>query len=254
MKKILLAALMAAVVTAVVFAAAHRRPAGVVTGESLLLTEPRFKTQVRTEGGLAGGPRGMPVTAAEGGERALDVGNISSYAIKDDIHPIEVITPQEMIFKAALWIAGIAGALLALFAAAALYLGREKKATPPDVEARVSLRALGGEVEARKIAAKDFYSKISRILASYLIGRYSLSGSEMTRTQILAALEAAPEAAGFVKSELEGMLARADSVRYFGGDAGVEDMKQDIEKVRGLIEATRLVDSQQSIVHSKIEK
>lgn len=239
MKKVLLIALAAAVVSAVVFAAAERRPAGVVTGENLLLTEPRFKTQIKTGGALAGGPKSMPTTAQEGGERPLDAGNISSYAIKDDILPIEVVTPKEMVLRAALWIVGIAGALLALFAAAALYLGREKKVTPPDVEALVALRGLNADVHEGKIGAKEFYSRLVPILASYFIARFSLERSEMTKTEILASLENIPEAEGKVRETAARILSAAESTRYFDGSAGKDEMIRDIESVKEIIAATR---------------
>jgi len=240
MKKVLLiGAVAAAIAAAVLFAVMPRKTVPIVSGESLLLTEPKFKTQVRTGGGLAGGPRSVSGAEAGGGERALDPGKISSYAIKDDMSPIEVLTPKEIILKIALWAAGAAGLIFALFLALAFFLNRPKTVTPPDVTALVALRGLNADVQGGKAGANEFYSRLVPIVNAYFIARFSLERSEMTKTEILASLENIPEAGETVRETLARLLSAAESARYFDGSAVKDEMIRDVESVKEIIAATK---------------
>lgn len=210
-----------------------------VTVESLLAREPRMKKKIKTGGGLVGPKSVVKDDESPDGGPARGARNLSEYAIKDSVGPKEPLTAKDVALKGLVWTASIGGAALAVLVALAFYLTRPKKVTPPDVEARASLLTLGADVNENRIGAKEFYSRIVRIVSAYLIGRFSLEKAEMTRTDILASLEKIPEASGKPRDILVGLLSAAESTRYFDGGADRGEMVRCIEDVRALIDLTK---------------
>lgn len=215
-------------------------PSSGIKINSLLASEPRMKKKVKTGGGLAGGPKSVAA-----GDKSTDRDEpsgprkLSDYAIKDLAGPKEPVTAKDMALKALAWIAAVGGTLLAILVALAFYLTRPKIATPPDVEARQALLGLAADVEGRGIEAKEFYSRIVRIISAYLIGAFSLKKAEMTKTEILASCGSIPGMAGKPREILEGILSAAESTRYFDAGADKEDMVRRIEDVRTIIGLTK---------------
>ena len=150
------------------------------------------------------------------------------------------------------YITPLAIAVGALFAVLAIYflatrLHRRKKAAEglkiqvPDPYPYAVERFGAGELE-KLLEREDFdgfYSELTDILREYLDGRFDVHALEMSTTEIGRALKEANEIDGFLKTDLLGILKRADMAKFAGLFPEFSDANKDIEKGRGFVEKTR---------------
>lgn len=159
-----------------------------------------------------------------------------------DIHDIK---PALAVGPDLTWLWWLLGALVLLgLAALAWWLWRRRKQkpveapapppVPPEVEALQALDALAAD---GRLAAKDYYFRLSAVLRRYMERRYGFPAEEMTSEELLPMLATLELDSGLTR-EVKTFCGRSDLIKFAGAPAGRSRMQDDLALVRRFVEQT----------------
>jgi len=140
-------------------------------------------------------------------------------------------------------IASIAGAVLALLAAAYAGWKRLRRAAPPVVvtpqdEARQALARLHDEHLPEHGHVFDFYVRLSDIVRRYVERRFGIRAPEQTTKEFLAEASRHPSIVEGHRVLLSGFLRTADRVKFAAERPGSTDCDRAFDAANGFVEET----------------
>jgi len=119
---------------------------------------------------------------------------------------------------------------------------------PPHVVAIRALEALHHRKLWQNGKFKHYYSELTDILRTYLVGRYGIGAMEMTSDEIVEALRAVPEEELPKKAsmDLTAILRDADLVKFAKAEPDAEQNENDYTKAYYFVEETKLQEAEPS--------
>ncbi|MEJ2039103.1 MAG: DUF4381 family protein [Desulfosarcinaceae bacterium] len=159
-----------------------------------------------------------------------------------DIHDIKPALAVGPDLQWLWWLLGIVLLLALAFLAWRLWRRRKKAPEekpappplPPEVEALGALDALAAD---GRMAAKEYYFRLSAVLRRYIERRYGFPAQEMTSEELLPELGRLELDSG-LRQEVSTFCSLSDLIKFAGAPAGQSRMQADLALARRFVEQT----------------
>lgn len=160
--------------------------------------------------------------------------------IRDIKGVVELLLKEKNRTKIIIVLASLAAVALVLL----LCLRRKKeKAAPPPVPAHVkafaALEALLAEGLLEKELYKEYFSRLSLVLRTYIEDRFEIRAPELTTEEFLAVLRQDPKFSYEQREMLRSFLGECDMIKFAKGETSVELAKEATDNIRNFIEQTK---------------
>ena len=160
--------------------------------------------------------------------------------IRDVKGVVELLLKEKNRTKVIIVLASLAAVALVLL----LCLGRKKEKTaPPPVPAHVkafaALKALLAEGLLEKELYKEYFSRLSLVLRTYIEDRFEIRAPELTTEEFLAVLRQDPKFSYEQREMLRSFLGECDMIKFAKGETSAELAKEATDNIKNFIEQTK---------------
>lgn len=160
--------------------------------------------------------------------------------IRDVKGVVELLLKEKNRTKVIIVLASLAAVALVLL----LCLRRKKeKAAPPPVPAHVkafaALEALLAEGLLEKELYKEYFSRLSLVLRTYIEDRFEIRAPELTTEEFLAVLRQDPKFSYEQREMLRSFLGECDMIKFAKGETSAELAKEATDNIKNFIEQTK---------------
>lgn len=116
---------------------------------------------------------------------------------------------------------------------------KEKPGLPPYLIALQELQKMLNEKSWEKETIKEYYTRLSGIVRTYLEDQFGFPAMESTTSEIVSAFEKVYGKNADLKSKLEDLLQLSDLVKFAKGSPLPDENKQNIDKAMFFVEMTK---------------
>lgn len=160
--------------------------------------------------------------------------------IRDVKGVVELLLKEKNRTKVIIVLASLSAVALVLL----LCLRKKKeKAAPPPVPAHVkafaALEALLAEGLLEKELYKEYFSRLSLVLRTYIEDRFEIRAPELTTEEFLAVLRQDPKFSYEQREMLRSFLGECDMIKFAKGETSAELAKEATDNIKNFIEQTK---------------